>query len=137
MRLGSHVTKWRIKKNKQSLHYLESSSKKHRCAALSSTHFIFSDLWKIKSQQIPKAIQFCKKLKDWAGLEVFPCHQKHHVFVFYAINGGPNGRELCTPAKLAQKIQEDEDLLEFFEEHGLEEWALQYSAFDWESIESM
>jgi hypothetical protein len=85
-----------------------------------------------KKRQLWSSAQPSKKKHQ---LEVFPCHNQHHVFVFYAVIGSEGARELCTPAKLAQMIKNDSSLLNFFNSYGIVKWAKQYAAFHWNDLE--
>ncbi len=121
LQINSNVRKWRIFDGQgANLHYLADVTGEWRCAAVASG-FIFSDLWKRHGDENERANLLCATMKVF-GLEVFSCHDQHHVFVFYLLGG-----ELCTPELFAELLHNNETVSQVMEEFGIDpDWPKKY-----------
>lgn len=124
--LNDTVTKWRVAGVG---HYLE-NSQQLRCAALSTVPYFYKDFEsKPTSKQTKTVLKLCQTLNAEFQLQVFPCHNQHHVLVFYSLNGA-----LCTPSVLAGFIKTtpafNETLVQFTKS-SLGSWSVDYQNHHW------
>lgn len=120
--MNKAVTKWRIGGG---THYLADSTGDVRCAAITSS-FIFSEFWNRTQNENILAKRFCTHLKNKHNIISFPCHDQHHVFVFYTMVSS-SSMELCTPEKMASRLRSDTSLRHFFvNQYNLGWWVDSY-----------
>jgi hypothetical protein len=116
MPIGQDVTKMRSRNN---THYLVLSSNHEVKVAAVTTSYIIKNLWSVSTQERGRMNDLCSTLDSKYGIECLPCHEQHHVLIFYRFSRGWRKGDLITPQDMGIMMKESTTLSQVLQDYGI------------------